>query len=329
MVCLKDWYTRTEVANLLGVSKSTVYNYAKQNKIIKIDDPHRLMREARYQKEEVDELAKKRKRNEPTGLRPSELANELDVPTQRIYTLIHETELPVDQLPVGDERWIYSIPPETAQWIRQRVQKTAPTRGTRAEFYDATFDIALYQRFKAIEGEELRVVRNDDQEWGFYLPSGTWIPYADGIDIFKYKPIYSIHQRNMSVRGYTDFTLPKEEEAYLFLDFVYQVWGIENIRIREQDTQLDLSIKSGEVTVPADIYLPVSNDTVEEYLILGDMVIDEKKWILISGYRRTTFDLPDHLLVKLRDIAESEGLSMSQYVELVLQEKLELESRDS
>jgi len=74
---LKDWYTRQEVADILGVSKATVYHYAKQQKIIKIADPHRLIREARYMQGEVDALAAERQRNQPMGLRPSELAKQL------------------------------------------------------------------------------------------------------------------------------------------------------------------------------------------------------------------------------------------------------------
>ncbi|CAH0298397.1 MULTISPECIES: helix-turn-helix domain-containing protein [Bacillaceae] len=31
-----EWYTQKEVADLLGVSKATVYHYGKQKKIIKI-----------------------------------------------------------------------------------------------------------------------------------------------------------------------------------------------------------------------------------------------------------------------------------------------------
>ena len=122
---LKDWYTRQEVADKLGISKATVYHYAKQKKIIKIDDPHRLIREARYKMEEVDILATERQRNQPMGLRPSELAKQLGVTTQRIYALIRETDLPVDELPVGDERTIYSIPDETAAWIQQEIERTA------------------------------------------------------------------------------------------------------------------------------------------------------------------------------------------------------------
>lgn len=51
-----ELYTQKEVADLLGVSKATVYHYGKQKKIIKIQDPHRIHKEARYEKAEVDRL---------------------------------------------------------------------------------------------------------------------------------------------------------------------------------------------------------------------------------------------------------------------------------
>lgn len=323
---MKDWYTRQEVADLLGISKATVYHYAKQKKIIKIEDPHRLIREARYQKEEVDALAEERKRHQPTGLRPSELAKQLGVATQRIYALIRETDLPVDELPAGDERTIYSIPDETAAWIRQEIERTTSSRGTRVEFYDAKLDIALYQCFRTPRGQAMRVVRNDKQQWGFFLQSGTWIPYTDGIQAFQYEPSYSIHQPNTQIRGYTDFILPKElQESFDFLDFVYQVWGIENIRIREQDTHITLSIKSGETNLLIQVPETVTASIIERLLVLGEVVIEEGKWTLISGYRRTTFDLPNNMLEELKRIAQENELSMSDYVETALREKLERE----
>lgn len=323
---MKDWYTRKEVAEILGVSKATVYHYAKQGKIIKIDDPHRLYREARYQKEEVDALAEERKKNQPTGLRPSELAKELNVPSQRIYTLIRETDLPIDRLPAGDERTIYSIPEQTANWIRKEIKKQQSTRGTRAEFYNATYDIALYQLFQTKDGEKMRVVRNEQHEWGFYLPSGTWIPYTDGRDIFKYQPVYSLHQSNRQVQGYTDFVLPKKDEnIFIFIDFVYEVFGIENIRMREQKEQIELSIKSGKWKIPKDLKDPLSLEWIRDYIALGELFVEDDHWIFMSGYRRTTFDLPNKLLDQLKDVADEHSMSMSEYVEKVLKEKLKTE----
>lgn len=320
---MNNWYTRQEVAELLGVSKATVYHYAKQNKIIKIDDPHRLFREARYEKKEVDELAEERKRNTPTGWRPSELANELNVPTQRIYALIRETHLPVEQLPAGDERMIYSIPEETAIWIREQVERTASPRGSRVEFYDTRHDIALYQLFKAASGQKMRVIRNEDDEWGFLLTSGTWIPYADGRDIFGYAPTYTIHQENETVTGYTDFVFSvTDESGLLFLDFIYTHWGIENIRLRQQEDELYLSIKSGtrEVTGIA----PIEEEQIKSYLSGGDIIIEGTHFTLLSSYRRTTFDLPTKMLDSLRQRASEEGITMSEIVEDAVKKQLEM-----
>lgn len=323
---MKNWYTRQEVAEKLGISKATVYHYAKQNKIIKIANPHRLIREVRYRKEEVDALAIERQRHQPSGLRPSTLAKQLGVTPQRIYALIRETTLPVDELPVGDERTIYSIPDETAAWIRQEIERTASARGTRVEYYDAKFDIVLYQLFRTQQGQEIRVLRNDDQEWGFYLQSRTWIPYTNGIHAYQYEAAYPIHQPNSRVRGYTDFLLPKDmQESFDFLDFVYRVWGIENIRIREQKTHIELSIKSGKIVVPIPIPDILTESIIKQFLVLGDVVIEEAEWTLISGYRRTTFDLPNNLLDKLQEISKEKDLSMSEYVEEALREKMERE----
>lgn len=325
---MNESYTRKEVADILGVSKATVYHYAKQQKIIKIDDPHRLIRHVRYKRAEVDALAAERQRNQPTGLRPSELARELGVTTQRIYALIQETELPVDELPAGDERTIYSIPDETATWIRQEVKRTASVRGTRSEFYDTKFDIALYQRFLTPHGQDVRVLRNEDQEWGFYLQSRTWIPFADGINVYQYEEAYPIHCSNRRIQGYTDFVLPKDsDESFIFLDFVYQIWGIENIRIREHDTHIALSIKSGDIELSIPVPEILTESTLKKLLVLGDVVIGEGEWTLISGYRRTTFDLPNNLLDELQEKGKAQGQSMSEYVEEAIREKFERERR--
>ena len=323
---LKNWYTRQEVADLLGVSKATVYHYAKQKKIIKIEDPHRLIREARYEREEVDALAEERKRNEPTGLRPSELAKQLGVPTQRIYALIQETDLPIEELPLGDERTIYSISEEAAAWIRREITRKAPVRGTRAEFYDSTYDVALYQLFEADNGQSVRVLRNDNQDWGFYLQSSIWIPFTTAVEMYHYKAAYPIHQKTMAIRGYTDFSLPKElPTSYVFLDFVYEVWGIENIRIREHDTTIELSIKSGEISLSIALPDAITRDLIDELLVAGDILIQEEEWHLMSGYRRTTFDLPTNMLDSLQSIAKGIDLSMSEYVEEAIREKFERE----
>src|SRR4051812_29844242 len=87
-----------KVAERLEVSKATVYHYAKQGKIRKIADPHRLNREARYYKEEVDRLFIE-KENYPTGMRPSEVAKQLGLSVQSVYKYTKDGTIKAVEVP--------------------------------------------------------------------------------------------------------------------------------------------------------------------------------------------------------------------------------------
>jgi len=323
---VNDWYTRQEVADILGVSKPTVYQYGKQKKIIKIADPHRLTREVRYKKEEVDALAEERNRNKHTGIRPSELARRLGVPVTRIYTIIKDNNLPVDEIVLGDEGKGYSISDEWAERIGQEVVRMTPSRGTRAEFYESKHDIALYQRFVAPNGQDTRVLRNDNFEWGFFLQSRTWVPYEEAINKFQYKAAYSIHQTNKRAVAYTDFLLPKDlDESFAFLDFVYQVWGIENIRLREHEIDIAISIKSGLMKLPVPVPETITDSLITSLLVLGDVEPGDEAWNLISGYRRTTVDLPSNLLDSIQEVSKQRDMTMSEYIEEAIRRNMDRE----
>ena len=106
---------------------------------------------------------------------------------------------------------------------------------------------------------------------------------------------------------------------------MYQVWGIENIRIREHVGHIDLSIKSGVVALAIPVPEAFTESMIQKLLVLGDVVTEEGQWTLISGYRRTTFDLPNNLLDELQGISKANNLSMSEYVEFAVREKIEKE----
>ena len=108
---INEWYTQKQVAEQLGISKATVYHYAKQGKIRKMADPHRLHREARYYKEEVDQLVRERGQY-PTGMRPSEVAKQLGLSVQSVYKYIKDGTIKAIEVPYGDERTNYVISEE-------------------------------------------------------------------------------------------------------------------------------------------------------------------------------------------------------------------------
>lgn len=77
------YYTKQQVADLLGIANVTVYNYANKNKIRKVPDPHHAMREARYYKEEVDALVEQRKQAQVEGYSTSDVSKDLGISQQR------------------------------------------------------------------------------------------------------------------------------------------------------------------------------------------------------------------------------------------------------
>ena len=156
---MNEWYTQKEVAERLAISKATVYHYAKQGKIKKIADPHRLHREARYFKEEVDRLAKEREQH-PTGMRPSEVAKQLGLSVQSVYKYIKDGTIKAVEVPFGDERTNYVISEEAFLEAKELLHPLESERVRKNEYYDSNHDIALFQYFQSEDSIAARVMKD-------------------------------------------------------------------------------------------------------------------------------------------------------------------------
>ncbi|MCK1995344.1 helix-turn-helix domain-containing protein [Peribacillus muralis] len=308
-----EWYTQKEAANLLGVSKATVYHYGKQKKIIKILDPHRLHKEARYQKAEVDRLVYE-KQSLPTGMSPNEVAKKLGVSVQSVYKYIQDGLIKAEAVPYGDERITYVISETAYQEAEKSLKPSEIQRPKKYEYYDAKNEIALYQRFHSPKIPEARVIRNKENVFGFYLPNiQKWLTYEEGMKIYTLKPSYSIHQPPLDNKGYVELQVSKNEVVfYPFMDYLYEIWGVENIRLREQRETVLLYIKAGEKPLKSEVF---GIADIFPYLINGEMRHEEGILLLRSPYRKTSFELPNELLEKISALAKQEGISISKWVE--------------
>lgn len=308
-----EWYTQKEVADLLGVSKATVYHYGKQKKIIKILDPHRLHKEARYEKAEVDRLVHE-KQSLPTGMSPNDVANKLGLSVQSIYKYIQDGSIKAKAVPYGDERITYVILETDYQEAEKSLKPTETQRPKKYEYYDSKNDMALYQRFHSSKIPEARVFRNEENVFGFYLPNiQKWLTYEEGMKTYTLKPSYSIHQPPLDYKGYVELQVPKNEVVfYPFIDYLYENWGVENIRLREQSETVLLYIKAGERPLKAEVF---GIADILPYLTNGEMHHEDDTLILRSPNRKTSFELPIELLEAISDLAEQEGISISKWVE--------------
>ncbi|WP_440970904.1 helix-turn-helix domain-containing protein [Peribacillus frigoritolerans] len=308
-----EWYTQKEVADLLGVSKATVYHYGKQKKIKKILDPHRLHKEARYEKAEVDRLVDE-KQSFPTGMSPNEVAKKLGLSVQSVYKYIQDGSIKAKAVPYGDERITYVISDTDYKEAEKSLKPSETQRPKKYEYYDSKNDMALYQRFHSSKIPEARVVRNEENVFGLYLPNiQRWLTYEEGMKIYTLKPSYSIHQPTLDYKGYVELQVPKNEVVfYPFMDYLYKIWGVENIRVREQSDSVLLFIRAGEKPLISEVF---GMADILPYLLNGEMHHEDDMLILRSPNRKTSFELPIELLETISDLAEQEGISISKWVE--------------
>lgn len=321
---MNEWYTQKQVAARLGISKATVYHYAKQGKIRKIADPHRLHREARYYKEEVDRLARERE-GYPTGMRPSEVAKQLGLSVQSVYKSIKNGTIKSVEVPFGDERSTYVISDEAFQEAKEFFQSSETERVRRSEFYDSTHDIALFQYFQSPDSLAARVMKDEEHNWGFYLPDyQKWVEYKEGIEKYKLEPCYGIHADSFDYKGYVHLQIPKGEDMlYPFIDFIYESFGIENVGIREQEQCVYISMKAGETPLPHSI--PFTLNQLTPFVQEGTIESAEGLMIVRSAYRKTNLELPIKMLDDVKKLAEQENINMSQWVERAINQALKTE----
>ncbi|MFC9600862.1 hypothetical protein ACFTQL_23875 [Peribacillus butanolivorans] len=110
-----------------------------------------------------------------------------------------------------------------------------------------------------------------------------------------------------------ELEMPKKVVVfYPFLDYLYEIWGVENIRLREQNETVLLYVRAGEKPLISEVF---GIADILPFLINGEMQHEENTLILLSPYRKTSFELPIELLEKISEFAEEDGISISKWVE--------------
>ncbi|MFE4077034.1 helix-turn-helix domain-containing protein [Peribacillus sp. YIM B13477] len=164
------------------------------------------------------------KQSFPTGMSPNDVARRLGLSVQSVYKYIQDGSIKADAFPYGDERITYVISETAYHEAEKSLKPSEIQRPKKYEYYDSKNDIALYQRFHSSKIPEARVVRNEENVFGFYLPNiQKWLTYEEGNKIYTLKPSYSNHQPTLDYKGYVELQVPKNEVVfYPFIDYLYK-----------------------------------------------------------------------------------------------------------
>ena len=73
-----------------------------------------------------------------------------------------------------------------------------------------THDIALFQYFQSKDSIAARVMKDEEFNWGFYLPDyQKWVDYNEGIEKYGLEPCYEIHKEPFDYKGYVHIKFQK------------------------------------------------------------------------------------------------------------------------
>lgn len=146
------------------------------------------------------------------------------------------------------------------------------------------------------------------------------MPFEEGIKEYQLEPTYPIHQSTFEYIGYVELEIPKDVVVfYPFVDYLFETWGMENIRLREQEQTVILSIRAGQRPLNNKEFFAAD---ILPYLKKGHIFNEEGHLIFRSSYRKTSLELPIDLLKSITELSEQEGISMSKWIEKKLQSLL-------
>lgn len=325
----QQYYTRKQVAELLGISESTVYRYANEGQIRTVPNPYSMRNQTIYYSEEVDALAKDRAElnalNEDLTI--PQLAKRLGTSRQHIDHFIKTNQLQVKRIQVGNRIRI-ALPLETIERVTHLYQESLNNSAKYKKhlYYNEKYQIVLFQAFQSLDGRLFRVGVQED-EWGLYDDkNGIFIRYEDAItqSSIQAKPLYSIQsQRTSREANYLLLSLPKNVEvSWAIFDYFLAAVGIDSISIRQLEHHIELSVKQGIISLSN---YPFPNEmTVEKinlYLREGELAINDCELFLIGRYQKTSFMVQRNFLQALQHEAEQANMSASDLLNQILDER--------
>lgn len=240
---MEQYYTKEQVCEKLGVAQSTVYVLAKKKLIEAEVLPQGVKRTKRYTKESVDAYAT-RLQVDKNGLTVTEFAKKQKLSPQRVYQMIKKQGWVLEKVMVGKRK--NQLLSMEQQQILLKDLHAKKHKGTKTDFYCFVEDIALFQLFKDVDQVSYRVMRNEAGEWGVQLPLiHTFMPFAQALAERQLQPVYKLHQPLFPSNHYAKFSFSlTNPKTYEVIDVLYQIVGIENMHLYQQDTTVNIAVKA-------------------------------------------------------------------------------------
>lgn len=303
----RDLLSTKKVAEKLGVTVTTVYQYVKQRKLKPVYDDWSIDETMLFYPSDVQAIIEKR----PSGYTTSQAAKKLGVHQTTIAKQIKEGKIEAHKEKYRG-KLTYFIKEET---LTQMLQSYGKKIRKKTKFYQPDYKLYLYQSLVNEKTNELARVNSITKDGGSIITdSGEEIALSN-INMKGYSPLERFPNKNYLNRaGYVHFRFdePKSlhSRTYKILEIMYRSLSHKNMNLSVLDGYIEVRVKPVILKGSSDYF-----SLLEENLISGRITERHNGLLLDSGLESIQLNIPSEKKKLLEAAAKSKGLSLKEYLE--------------
>lgn len=316
----EEGLTIKEIAKTLSVAEITVYKYIEKGLLQEIEQPnlkYAINGQRLFTSQSVFAL-KDQMTDTSNQISLNAYAKEKKVSPESLKKIIADNGI---EIPKGFHglRQTYLISPE----LRETLDKLILDNGfshfrNKKNYYNSKFNIALLQPF-VVEGGRTYRVMIDGRRWGFYTETGF-------IDFEKFsdaKPLYDIHKPTVRSTLHVNFSIPKNDEnAYSYVDAIYNIFGIENAQLLLTDDKINGRIKMYNLKVTEDNKLIQKLLELNNFTHNGEIQLIDHELQVICFDKRVVVLLEQEYYEQLSELAKKQNKTESKLGQKIIEDYL-------
>lgn len=313
--------TSTEFAEILQISKPTFLARVRRGEIHPVNkDDWQIDGEYLFTIEEVERVKELYKK---PGLTVKEVAERLEVSKTRIYQLLNREDDPLPSIQhfyKGKVRHFIEEEALNSFLERNPIETNKKRQMVSKQGY------GLFQLFEHPGTNQLARIIEIDSDSGIALTENDRRLTLEQLGLEGYKPVYELERKRfITSKGRVKLLFPKPNQikatAFQIIDSMYQVAGLENLRIEVDDYRVELEIKP--LVIPAALMDEEMVQLLKNCVVEGNVAIRTDGSIrLSSDLEPVTTYVPSSLKEKIITRANELDMTIEEYVLMVLEKEL-------
>lgn len=318
----KELLTTNEVAKILDKSVNTIYKYVKEKKLRPVyEDSWQIDQTLLFRRKDVEKLRELLKK---PGLTTGEVANKLNLHISTVNSYVKKGILHAEKhYHIGLGREVYFVKEEELERFKNNHQSPNDAK----KFFIRDGEFYLFQLFNHPTTNEWgRIIELVNDDGKIMTEQGRTLSLSQALNE-GFLPTYYVPEHEfIHQKGYAVFQFPKPQHIsspiYNVVDLFYQQYGRKNIRMIVEQEQIHIEVKPKFLELDPDQY-HAEFKVLDKHLVDGKILKRHNGIYIDSDLESIVVHVRTAIKEKVKQQAETEGLTMDEYVGKLIKEKVD------